>query len=125
MMQVAMQPVCNVKRETGVVETTWYAAHVLVWFMVAGFRLKCLGMRYICLTELPAWYHYRCEWHAGEVSAGVLTHSGKSYIVVVGQHPTNDVKNGVTMIYDMAAKVCSETHETVEVAPLYGFELDA
>jgi hypothetical protein len=50
------------------------------------------------------------------VSAGVLTHNGKNYIVVVGQHPTNDAKNGVTMIYDMSAKVCSETHETAEMA---------
>jgi hypothetical protein len=50
------------------------------------------------------------------VSAGVLTHDGKTYIVVVGQHPTNDVKNGVTMIYDVSANVCSEKLESVEAA---------
>jgi hypothetical protein len=52
------------------------------------------------------------------VAAGVLTHNGKSYMVVVGQHPVNDTRNGVTMFYDLAAKVCSDKHETVEVASL-------
>jgi hypothetical protein len=52
------------------------------------------------------------------VASGVLTHNGKNYMVVVGQHPVNDTRNGVTMIYDISAKVCSEKHETVEVDAL-------
>lgn len=42
---------------------------------------------------------------AGEVSSGVLTRSGKKYLVVVGEHPRGDSNNGVTMIYDIENNV--------------------
>jgi hypothetical protein len=64
----------------------------------------------------PAWRHSRSEWHAGEVSTGVLTLEGKKYIVVVGQHPTNSIYNGLTMIYDISAKVCSQKVKTVKAS---------
>jgi hypothetical protein len=50
------------------------------------------------------------------VSAGVLILNGKKYIVVVGEHPKKDKKNGVTMIYDISAQVCSSELVTVQLA---------
>jgi hypothetical protein len=46
--------------------------------------------------------------NAGEASAGILTLNDKKYMVVVGEHPKGSDKNGVTLIYDLSAKVCSQ-----------------
>lgn len=48
--------------------------------------------------------------HAGEVSSGVLTAAGKAYLVVLGEHPANDIKNGVTMLYDIASQARSSNN---------------
>eukprot|EP00892_Ulva_mutabilis_P001696 jgi/Ulvmu1/11527/UM078_0016.1 len=59
----------------------------------------------------------------GEVSAGVLTLGGVSYLIVVGEHPTGDSKNGVTMIFDLSKQMWIEASSRPEIGNHHASEV--
>ena len=64
---------------------------------------------------------HRCV--AGEVSAGVLTSGDKAYLIVVGEHPRDDSKNGVTMMYDFAEQTWQEASSRPEIGNHHASEV--
>ena len=60
---------------------------------------------------------------AGEVSSGVLKSGSKSYLVVVGQHPRGDSKNGATMIFDLSKQTWQEASSRPEIGNHHASEV--
>jgi hypothetical protein len=62
--------------------------------------------------------------HAGEVASGVLQRGGKEFIVLLGQHPTGDPNDGVTMLYDISAGVRCNTAVDAPLSVRYSWHID-
>eukprot|EP00892_Ulva_mutabilis_P001700 jgi/Ulvmu1/11530/UM078_0019.1 len=59
----------------------------------------------------------------GEVSSGVLKSGSTSYLVVVGQHPNGDSKDGATMIFDISKQIWYEASSRPEVGNHHASEV--
>lgn len=53
----------------------------------------------------------------------MLKSGGRSYLVVVGEHPRDDQKNGVTMIFDLSKQVWYEASARPEVGNHHASEV--